>query len=117
MAEDLRLKYHHLGMPTTCPIEGEKYLKEYKVFHFGYGDNPYGIEWMRYEKECDLPEIVKTMPHIAFEVANVHEAIRGKKVIIEPNSPSEGCLVAFIEECGMPIEFIQFDKKEEAGHS
>lgn len=104
-------------MPTTRKIEGEEYLKEYRIFHFGYGDNPYGIEWMRYEDECELPELVKTMPHIAFEVENVYEAIRGKNVIIEPNSPSEGCLVAFIEECGMPIEFIQFDKKEEAGHS
>jgi hypothetical protein len=28
-------------------------------------------------------------------------------VIIEPNSPSEGNIVAFIEENGAPIEFIQ----------
>jgi hypothetical protein len=44
---------------------------------------------------------------VAFEVDNLIEAIRGKKVIIEPNSPSEGVLVAFIEENGAPIEFIQ----------
>jgi hypothetical protein len=62
---------------------------------------------MRYEPECTLPEIVKTIPHVAFEVDNLIEAIRGKKVIIEPNSPSEGVLVAFIEENGAPIEFIQ----------
>ena len=105
------MKYHHLGMPTTESIEGEVYLREYKIYHFGYGENPYGIEWMRYEDGCNLPEIVKTKPHIAFEVDNIYEAIKGKKVIIEPNSPSEGCLVAFIEECGMPIEFIQFEKK------
>ena len=109
--ESKRLKYRHLRMPTTVPIEGESYLSEYKVYHFGYGDNPYGIEWMRYEKECNLPEIVTTKPHIAFEVDDLYEAIKGKKVIIEPNSPSEGCLVAFIEDCGMPIEFIQIDKK------
>jgi hypothetical protein len=28
-------------------------------------------------------------------------------VIIEPNSPSEGNIVAFIEENGAPVEFIQ----------
>ncbi|MCX6280896.1 MAG: hypothetical protein NTU51_02955 [Bacteroidetes bacterium] len=108
--EDKVFRYHHLGMLTTEPLEGEEYLKEYKVYHFGYGDNPYGIEWMRYEDGCKLPEIVKTKPHIAFEVHNIYEAIKGKKVIIEPNSPSEGCVVAFIEECGMPIEFIEFKK-------
>jgi hypothetical protein len=102
-----KLKYHHIGIPTSTPIEGEVYLKDYKVFHYGYEKSEYGIEWMRYEKDCNLPEIVKTIPHIAFEVEDIYEAIKGKKVIIEPNSPSAGNIVAFIEENGAPIEFIQ----------
>ena len=108
----MNLKYHHIGIPTDKSIEGETYLKDYKLFHCGYEQSEYGIEWMRYEKECTLPEIVKTVPHIAFEVDNVYEAIKGKKVIIEPNCPSEGNIVAFIEENGAPIEFIQIEKKE-----
>jgi hypothetical protein len=115
------LKYHHLGIPTDRPVEGEVYLEEYKVYHYGYEKSEYGIEWMRYEKDCDLPEIVKTLPHVAFEVDDIYEAIRGKKVIIEPNSPSEGNIVAFIEENGAPIEFIQISGrkagKETGGHS
>ena len=102
-----KLQYHHLGIPTKKPMAGEVYLKEYKVYHCGYEQSEYGIEWMRYEDVCPLPEIVKTIPHVAFEVENVYEAIKGKKVIIEPNSPSEGNIVAFIEENGAPIEFIQ----------
>jgi len=62
---------------------------------------------MRYEADCPLPEIVKTAPHLAFEVDDVSEAIKGKKVIIAPNSPSPGNVVAFIEENGVPIELIQ----------
>lgn len=104
------LKYHHLGMPVTEPIEGEVYLEKYKCYHYGYISSDYGIEFMRYEKDCPLPEIVKTKPHIAFEVDNVYEFIKGKKVIIEPNSPSKGNIVAFIEENGMPVELIQIDK-------
>ena len=106
-----KLKYHHLGIPTTQPIEGEVYVKDYKFFHYGFDKSEYGIEWMRYEKDCELPEIVKTMPHVAFEVDDIYEAIKGKKVIIEPNSPSEGNIVAFIEENGVPVEFIQIEKK------
>jgi hypothetical protein len=102
-----KLKYHHIGIPTTKPIAGEVYLKEYKIFHYGYEKSEYGIEWMRYEKDCNLPEIVKTIPHIAFEVDDIYEALKGKNVIIEPNSPSPGNIVAFIEENGAPIEFIQ----------
>jgi hypothetical protein len=108
----MNLKYHHIGIPTDKSMEGESYLKDYKFYHCGYEQSEYGIEWMRYDKECNLPEIVKTVPHIAFEVDNVYEAIKGKKVIIEPNSPSEGNVVAFIEENGAPIEFIQIEKKK-----
>jgi len=104
------LKYHHIGIPTKSPIQGEVYLKEFKVFHYGYEKSDYGIEWMRYEDDCNLPEIVKTLPHIAFEVEDIYEAIKGKKIIIEPNSPSEGNIVAFIEENGAPVEFIQTKK-------
>jgi hypothetical protein len=88
-------------------MPGERYLPGHYVWVSGYEESNYKIEWMRYEPECTLPEIVKTIPHVAFEVDNLIEAIRGKKVIIEPNSPSEGVLVAFIEENGAPIEFIQ----------
>ena len=110
------LKYHHLGIPTKTPIEGEVYLKDYNVYHFGYEQSEFGIEWMRYEEGCDLPEIVKTIPHIAFEVDDVYEAIKGRKVLIEPNSPSDGVLVAFIEENGAPVEFIQISKTDSFKH-
>lgn len=110
--EKLKSKYHHIGIPTNKPIKGEVYLKKYKVYYCGYDKSEYGIEWMRYEKDCPLPAIVKTVPHVAFEVENIHEAIKGKKVIIEPNSPSEGIIVAFIEENGAPIEFIQMKEKK-----
>jgi hypothetical protein len=110
--EKKQLKYHHLGIPTKEPREGEEYLPEFKAYAGGYKTSKYGIEWMRYEEGCPLPEIVKTMPHIAFEVDDVYEAIKDKKIIIEPNSPSNGIMVAFIEENGVPIEFIQIDKVE-----
>ena len=111
LKKKLKLKYHHLGIPTKEPIKGEIYLKDLKCYHYGCDKSAFGIEWMRYENDCELPEIVKTLPHIAFEVDDIHEAIKGRKVIIEPNSPSEGNIVAFIEENGIPIEFIQINKK------
>jgi hypothetical protein len=75
----------------------------------GYGDSVYGIEWMRFESECPLPDLVKSVPHVAFEVDNLLDAIEGKKVIIKPNSPSAGVRVAFIEHNGAPVELMQFD--------
>ena len=106
----LKLKYHHIGIPTKIPVKGEKYLEDYKLYHYGYENSEFGIEWMRYEDDCLLPELVKTVPHIAFEVDDIYDAIKDRKILIEPNSPSEGNIVAFIEENGAPIEFIQIKK-------
>lgn len=116
MSKKPELKYHHLGIPTDKPRDGEVYLKDYKIYHCGFEKSEYGIEWMRYEKDSPLPEIVKTVPHVAFEVEDVNEAIKGKKVIIQPNSPSDENVVAFIEENGAPIEFIQIKKSSRKGN-
>jgi hypothetical protein len=103
-------KYHHLGIPTTTPHEGEIYLPTFKLYATDHAANPYGIQWMRYEPECPLPELVKTVAHVAFEVDDLALEIRGKEVVIEPNSPSAGVLVAFIVEDGAPIELLEFEK-------
>jgi hypothetical protein len=113
MKKTIKFKFHHIGIPGDKPVEGEVYLKDYKVFYSGYDKSEFGIERMRYEKDCGLPEIVKTLPHVAFEVEDIYEALKGRKVIIEPNSPSEGNIVAFIEENGMPVEFIQIKKQND----
>jgi hypothetical protein len=55
--------------------------------------------------------LVKTVPHLAFEVDDMDAALDGEKVIIKPNSPSEGLTVAFIEVNGAPIELMQYDKR------
>lgn len=77
----------------------------------GYETSAYGIEWMRFEPEAPVPDLVRTVPHVAFEVDDLRAEIAGKEIIIAPNSPSPGVTVAFIVENGAPIEFLQFDKK------
>ena len=77
----------------------------------GCDDSVYRIEWMRFEAGCPLPEIVQNIPHVAFAVDDLDEAIKGKKVIIEPNSPSDGVVVAFIEDNGAPVELMQYKSR------
>ena len=59
-----------------------------------------------------LPELIKTVPHVAFVVDDLAAALAGKEVIVPPSSPAEGVKVAFIVDNGAPIEFLQFDKPE-----
>ena len=102
-------KYHHIGIPTQIERENETYLKEFKMYVSGYETSPYGVEWMRFEPGCPLPDIVQRIPHVAFEVENLDDEIKGKEIIIEPNSPSEGIRVAFIIDNGAQIEFLEFE--------
>jgi hypothetical protein len=101
-------KYHHVGIPTNTPHQGEVYLEKYKVFIKGFDSNPYGIEWMRYEAGSPVHALVQKIPHIAFEVDDLASELAGKEIIIQPNSPLEGVTVAFIIEDGAPVEFLQF---------
>ncbi len=107
-------KYHHMGIPTTEKRRGEVHLEHLKIFVSAYAKSPYNIEWTRYEEDAPYPEIVKVVPHVAFEVDDLARELQGKKVIIEPNSPSPGVTVAFIEDNGAPVEFLQIDPEAAA---
>jgi hypothetical protein len=102
------LKYNHLGIPTAKKMPGENYLPQFKMYVSGYAESHYHIEWMRFEPGCPLPDIVQNLPHVAFEVDDLSAALQGQKILIAPNSPSQGLQVAFIEENGAPVELMQF---------
>lgn len=104
------MKFNHLGIPTTDSFEGEIDLPHLKMTVSDHQNNPYGIQWQRYWKDAPYPALVKTVPHVAFEVDDLDKELRGKKVIIEPNSPSKGLVVAFIEVNGAPVELMQYSK-------
>ena len=107
------MKYNHIGIPTVSEFEGEIDLPHLKMTVSEHTNNAFGIQWQRYWENAPYPELVKTIPHVAFEVDDIYRALEGHKVIIEPNSPSEGLLVAFIEVNGAPIELMQYDKKSD----
>jgi hypothetical protein len=71
--------------------------------------DPFGIQWQRYWDDAPYPELVKTVPHAAFEVDDLEAALEGHRVIIEQNSPSRGVIVAFVEGGGAPVELMQID--------
>ena len=104
-------RYHHLGVPTEIAHDGEHYLKPFKMYVSGFESSPYGIEWMRFEEGSPIPEMIRTVPHLAFEVDNLEEALQGKEILTPPNSPSDGVVVAMIIHNGAPVELLQFGEK------
>ena len=104
-------RYHHLGVPYAEPRPGEQHIPHLKIFVSGFETSPYGIQWMRFEPGCDVPDVIRRVPHVAFEVDDLDGAIVGKEVLTPPNSPSEGARVAMILHDGAPIELIEFRHK------
>lgn len=105
------MKYDHIGIPTTFRFAGEIDLPHLKMTVSDHANNAFGIQWQRYWQDAPYPELVKTVPHVAFVVDDLVTALQGHKVIIEPNSPSDGLLVAFIEVNGAPIELMYYKNK------
>lgn len=104
------MKYNHVGIPTTECFEGEIDLPQLKMTVSDHENNAFGIQWQRYWKNAPYPALVKSVPHVAFEVDDLDAALKNQKVIIPPNSPSEGLVVAFIEVNGAPVELMHFQK-------
>ena len=101
-------RYHHMGIPTDQPRDGELYLEAYGMYVSGFATSPYGVEWMRFEPGSPISELIRTVPHIAFEVDDLDQALVGKTLLGEPSSPSEGVRVAMILHNGMPVELLEF---------
>jgi hypothetical protein len=104
-------RYHHIGIPTNVVHVDETYLEQYKFYVSGFSSSPFGIEWMRFDSDCPLHILIKTIPHLAFEVDDLDAALEGQEIICPPGSPSNGVRTAMIVVDGAPIELITFQKE------
>lgn len=109
--EERGWRYHHLGIPTTVPRPGETHLPHLKIHVSGFETSPYGIEWMRFDPDCPVSELIRTVPHIAFEVDDLEAAIKGRALLGGITSPSPGVRVVMIVDDGAPIELVEFRKR------
>jgi len=107
-------RYHHLGIPTDEQIKREIYLPQFKLYVSGFDTSPFGIEWMRYEPDSPVDELIKRIPHIAFEVDDLESELQKHdlRILTPPNSPGEGIKVAMIIHDGAPVELIEFAKNQ-----
>jgi len=107
------MRYHHIGIPTKEKRSGEIYLTDYKMYVSGFETSEYGIEWMRFDDDSPVADIIQRIPHIAFEVDNLTDAVKDRVLLDDISSPSKGVRVAMVLEDGAPVEFLEFDKTRE----
>ncbi len=103
-------KYHHMGIPTKEKMPGERYIPNLRMYVTGFDSSPYGVEWMRFDKNSTIDNLIQSVPHIAFAVDDLEKALVGKELIGEPSIPSEGVKVAMIKHNDAPVELMEFEK-------
>lgn len=110
---ELGWRYHHLGIPIDDPLPEERYIPHLKLYVTGFETSPFGIEFMRFDPDSPVSDLVKKVPHIAFTVDDIESAIRGRETLGGVESPSAGVKVAMIVENGVPIELLEFCRSED----
>ena len=72
----VRYDFHHTGIPTAEIREGETYAASVKMYT---SDNPgnFRIQWHRFEEGSPFHPLIKTLPHVAFQVDDLEAAIEG----------------------------------------
>ena len=112
MKPSVKYEFHHLGIP----LQDEKFEGIFSEKAGMYTtDNPgkFRIQWHRFTHDSPLHPLLKTIPHVAFKVDNLEQAIAGEEVILGPYEPIDDYFVAVINDAGAPVELIQTTLSDE----
>lgn len=102
-------EFHHFGVPTSVKSENETYIEGGKVFVTDPESHPYRVEFLRFEDDSPMPEMVKNCPHAAFVVPSIEKAMEGRDVVIEPFNATDTIRVAFIQDNEALIELMEIE--------
>ncbi len=101
-------EYHSFWIPRTQPFKDDTRLAEFKM-HVNHLENDFGVGWVRYDDDAPYDQLIRTVPHLAFEVESIKAAVAQKSVLIAPKQSQPGLRIAFVEIGGFPIEYLEID--------
>ncbi|AWG23266.1 hypothetical protein FFWV33_17900 [Flavobacterium faecale] len=103
----MKYAFSHIGIPTTEEKNWDGFYEPGKIHFTDFSKDEYGVEWVKFDADSPMPEMMRTIPHVAYLVDNMEEALEGKEILVETFSPGEGVRVAFIVHNGSPVEFME----------
>jgi hypothetical protein len=111
-----RSRFDHVGLITEERKDGESWVEATRVWVTSPRAHSCNIEWLRFEPDSPVTGPLRTQPHVAYRVADVHEAVKGHAVLAEPFDVGNGFLtVAFVDIDGAVVEFMQYANPDEEG--
>ena len=108
MSRIARVDFHHIGIPAPEKRAGMRYLEPTRSWLSSIDAHPFRVEWQWFEGGSPVHELIRTVPHVAFAVDDLEEALKGREILIAPTEPSVGVRVAFVLDDGAPVELLQF---------
>ncbi len=102
--------FDHVGITTTVPQPNENWVEQSRVWVTNPHDHPEHIEFLRYEPDSTVPEIIKRNPHIAFKVADLKPHIESQEIIIPPFVVGDFLEVVFIRKYNTIFEYMHYLK-------
>jgi hypothetical protein len=116
MPQFARARFDHVGVVTDEPKPDESWVEATRVWVTSPRAHPYNVEWLRFEPDSPVTGPLRTQPHVAYRVDDVHEAVKGHEVLLEPFDVGGGFLtVAFVDVGGAIVEFMQYANPDEEG--
>ncbi|MFA7692756.1 MAG: hypothetical protein GX117_04880 [Candidatus Hydrogenedentes bacterium] len=103
----LKAEFHHFGVPTQEKQKNERYIEGAKVFVTEPEENPFRIEFLRFEEGTSMPPEVCQGAHAAYMVSSLDEAMAGREVIVPPFNASDTLRCAFIKDGDAVIEIME----------
>ncbi|MCT4604891.1 MAG: hypothetical protein N4A64_02110 [Marinisporobacter sp.] len=101
------MEFMHIGVVTDKVQQNETYAEDIKVYITDPEESPFKFEYLRFEKDSPLPEIMQKNPHVAFKVDALEPYLKDNEVIVEPFNVGENLKIAFIVKDGLVMELME----------
>lgn len=100
--------FDHVGITTTLPQPNENWVEQSRVWVTNPREHPEYIEFLRYEPDSPVPEVIKINPHIAFRVTSLAPYIAGLDIIIPPFVVGDFLEVVFVRKYNTIFEYMHY---------
>lgn len=101
------MEFHHIGIPADAKRDSMRYLESKRLWLTSPADHAYRVEWLWYEQGSPETELIRSVPHVAYRVESLEEAMAGQRLLAEPFDVFGEVRVGFIEVDGAPVEFVE----------
>jgi len=96
----------HIGIPSSKRGENDTYIADLKLAVSNPDEHPYHWEYISFDEDSPVPEIMKTRYHISYEVPDVASELAKCQEVVLPVHDIGPEILAFGLMDGVLVELI-----------